>query len=457
MKSYSLFKIFGLLSLLIAFNIIQVSCNEKVPPPTEEQFTQYGTPFTGIPENEDIVMYEVNLRAFSPGGNLQGVIDRLDHIQSLGVNVIWLMPIHPIGEINSVNSPYSVKDYLAVSPEYGTLDDLRTLTDEAHGRGMAVIMDWVANHTSWDNEWISNAGWYTTDNNGNIVHPPGTNWLDVADLNFSSFPMRKAMIDAMKYWVLEANVDGFRCDYADGVPFDFWRVAIETLKDIPERELIMLAEGSRDDHLRAGFDLIYAWDFYYRMKDVYNGQSASILYNTHVAEYNQVPAGKHRLRYTTNHDESAWEATPMVFFNGKQGALAASVAAIFMGGAPLFYTGQEVGQVNNVPFFSNSPINWTQNPDMLNAFQNMMAVYTQSDAARKGDITNYSSANVVGFRKTYSNEEILVLVNIRNNTQNFSVPSALQQTTWDNAMTNSQVTIGTSVSLGNYEYLILKK
>lgn len=443
--------------MFIALLLVTFSCSKTNPPVEEDTYTQYGTPFTGIPANEDIVMYEVNLRAFSPGGDLQGVIAGLDHIQSLGVNVIWLMPIHPIGQINSVNSPYSVKDFLAVSPEFGTLNDLRMLTDQAHARGMAVIMDWVANHTSWDHEWINNPGWYTTDNNGNIVHPPGTNWLDVADLNFSSFPMRKAMIDAMTYWVLEANVDGFRCDYADGVPFDFWRVAIETLKNIPGREIIMLAEGSRSNHLSAGFDLIYAWDFYFRTKDVYNGQSATILYNTHVAEYNGVPDGKHRLRYTTNHDESAWESTPMVFFNGQQGALAASVASIFMGGAPLLYTGQEVGQVNNVPFFSNFPINWTQNPEMLSAYQNMMAIYTQSDAARKGDITNYSSANVVGFRKTFSNEEILVLVNIRNNTQNFSVPSTLQQTTWNNALNNTQVTIGTAVSLGNYEYLIFKK
>jgi len=447
--------VFALVFLVLL--LTSFSCIKTNPPAEEDTYTQYGTPFTGIPANEDIVMYEVNLRAFSQGGDLQGVIAGLDHIRSLGVNVIWLMPIHPIGEVNSVNSPYSVKDFLAVSPEYGTLDDLRMLTDEAHGRGMAVIMDWVANHTAWDNEWINNPGWYTTDNNGNIVHPPGTNWLDVADLNFSSFPMRKAMIDAMTFWVLEANVDGFRCDYADGVPFDFWRVAIETLKNIPGREIIMLAEGSRDNHLGAGFDLIYAWDYYYRTKDVYSGQPATILYNTHVAEYNGVPAGKHRLRYTTNHDESAWEATPMVFFNGQQGALAASVASIFMGGVPLLYTGQEVGQINNVPFFSNAPINWTQNPAMLQAYENIMQVYTQSDAARRGALTNYSTTNVVVFKKTYNSEELMVLINIRNNNQNFSVPTELQQTNWQNTLNGSQYALETSITLGSYQYLILKK
>jgi glycosidase len=367
------------------------------------------------------------------------------------------MPIHPIGEINSVNSPYSVKNYKAVSPEYGTLNDLRMLTDEAHARGMAVIMDWVANHTAWDHEWINNHGWYTTNSNGEIVHPPGTNWLDVADLNYSSFPMRHAMIEAMKYWVLEANIDGYRCDYADGVPFDFWRVAIETLRDIPGRELIMLAEGSRLDHLKADFDLIYAWDFYHRMRDVYNGQPATILFSNHLAEYTEVPAGKHRLRYTTNHDESAWEATPMVFFNGKQGALAASVAAIFMGGATLFYTGQEVGRISNVPFFSNSPINWSENPDMLSAYRDMMEVYVGEDAARKGELTDYSSTNVVSFSKILNNEELLVIVNLRNTNQQFSVPQVLQNSTWNNTLADTQLTIGATVSLSNYQYLILKR
>lgn len=175
-------------------------------------YSQYSTPFDSVPTVNNIVMYEVNLRAFSSTGNIQGIISRLDEIKALGVNVIWLMPIYPDGDVNSVNSPYSVKDYKSVSLEYGKLSDLRSLTDLAHAKNMAVILDWVANHTSWDNAWISNASWYTQDNAGNIIIPPGTNWQDVADLNYSNTDMRKAMIDAMKYWTLEANTDGFRCD-----------------------------------------------------------------------------------------------------------------------------------------------------------------------------------------------------------------------------------------------------
>ncbi|NLK92940.1 MAG: alpha-amylase, partial [Bacteroidales bacterium] len=339
-----------LISCLITLQILAFIGCEKTTPEIQPSYTQYGTPFEEMPQTSDIVLYEVNLRAFSTSGTIQGVINRLDELESLGINVIWLMPIHPIGQVNSVNSPYSVQNYKAISSEYGSLSDLRHLTTEAHNRGMAVIIDWIANHTAWDNEWIENKSWYTQNVNGDIVHPAGTNWLDVADLNFSNPDMRLAMIDAMKYWVLEANIDGFRCDHADGVPSTFWKQAIDTLRNLPNRKIIMLAEGARTNHYSAGFDLLYAWNFYYKLKDIFNGETATSLYTTHVSEYATVPQGKHRMRYTTNHDESAWEDTPITFFNGKNGALAASVTAIFMDGVPLFYTGQEVGRASKLPF-----------------------------------------------------------------------------------------------------------
>ncbi len=420
-------------------------------------YQQYGMPFANVPDNEDIVMYEVNLRAFSTGGNLQGVIARLDELKALGVNVIWLMPIHPIGTIRSVNSPYSVKDFKAVSSEYGNLADLRKLTDEAHARGMAIMLDWVANHTAWDHAWISNKSWYTQDANGNIIHPAGTNWQDVADLNFSNADMRQAMIDAMKYWVLEANVDGYRCDYADGVPFDFWKAAIDTLRAVPGRKIVMLAEGDRDDHFSAGFDLTFSWNFYGALKNIFNGQPAGNLQTVHFNEYSDIPAGKHKLRFTTNHDESAWDQTPMVLFNGKKGALAASVTQIFMSGVPLIYTGQEVGRVSNVPFFSKSPIDWSANPDMLEAYKSILGVYSSTAAARRGMITFYPASDVACFTRTYQGEEILVLVNVRDDVVNFTLPAGLQNSAWINALTGDALTLGGSVSFTAYQYLLLKK
>lgn len=459
-------KLFNINNLIIVLLFITISCNKETPPidvvpdppeTNDSTYNQYGTPFENVPDNFDVVMYEVNLRAFSSNGDLLGVITRLDEIAALGVNVIWLMPIHPIGEINSVNSPYSVKDYKSVSTEYGTLNDLRKLTDEAHKRDMAVIMDWVANHTGWDNPWIKNKSWYSQDSSGNIIHPPGTNWLDVADLNYTNTDMRLAMIDAMKYWILEANIDGFRCDYADGVPSTFWQQTFDTLSQIPNRNYIFLAEGSRANHFSVGFDMIYAWDFYYKMKDIFNGQNATGLFNTHLSEFTNIPEGKQKLRYTTNHDESAWENTPMVFFKGKRGALSASVSTIFMGGVPLFYTGQEVGRVQKVPFFSNSPINWNENLDMLMEYKTLMNYYTHSEAAKKGSITDYSDNNVLCFKKKLNLEEIVVLANVRNNQMNYSLPDSLRKTYWINALNDEPVFLDIYHTLGSYQYLVLRK
>jgi glycosidase len=373
------------------------------------------------------------------------------------VNVIWLMPIYPIGQINSVNSPYSVKNYYEVGSEFGTLADLRTLTTEAHNRNMAVVVDWVANHTAWDNPWVTQyPEWYSQDGNGNIIIPPGTNWNDVADLNFNNATMRVNMIDAMKYWTLEANIDGFRCDYADGVPYDFWKQAIDSLNTLPNRNLIFLAEGTRADHYAAGFQMTYAWDFYTAIKNVFAGSSPSTIYTTNTSEYAGVPAGNRKLRFTTNHDQSAWEATPMTLFNGKAGATCASVITTYYNGVPLIYTGQEVGRVSTIPFFSNSPINWTVNLDMQQNYRDMLSFYSESAVARYGTAVPYTANDVVCFKKVLNADQVLVIANVRNNTTNYSIPTALLNSTWTNAITGAPVNIGSSLSLSAYQYLILK-
>ncbi len=171
------------------------------PPVTNTDPVQYGTPFTGVPDPQDVVMYQVNILAFSKTADFKGVQARLDSISALGVNTLYLLPVYPIGIVKTVNSPYCVRDYLSVNSAFGTLDDLRTLVSEAHKRNMAVLFDWVADHTSWDNAWISNKSWYLQDGAGNIISPPNTGWNDVAALNFTSQDMRKAMISAMKYWI----------------------------------------------------------------------------------------------------------------------------------------------------------------------------------------------------------------------------------------------------------------
>ena len=444
---------FAAISLVL---ILAFACGEDpfVPPPTNGP-QQYGTPLVNTPDPDKACIYEVNLRAQSSEGTLQGVISKLQHIKSLGTNVIWLMPIYEEGSVNSVGSPYCVKNYTKINPEYGTLADLRALTDQAHALGMAVILDWVANHTSWDHPWISaHPEWYSQNANGQIIIPPGTNWNDVADLNFNQAAMRAEQIADMKYWILEANVDGFRCDYADGVPFDFWSEAITALKSLNKRDVLMLAEGARSDHYQAGFDLTYSWNYYTALKNVWAGSASSALTSTHQIELAALPSGKGKVRFTTNHDQSAWEASPMTLFNGKNGAIAASVANLFSGGTPLLYTGQEVGKTGTTPFFSNSSINWSANADMLAAYQKIYEVYNNYPAARVNNYSIYQLSNdLICWKKTSGNQSLLVLINVRNTNINFSLPPALNGT-FLNLISNQNEAVGNAFSLTPYAYRI---
>lgn len=423
-----------------------VSCRKDDPqpnPPLEWE----------VPAVEDLVFYEVNVRAFGASGDLTGVRQKLDHIASLGVNAIWLMPIHPIGSINSVNSPYSVQNYTEVGAEYGTLDDLRALVDEAHDLGIIVVLDWVANHTAWDHPWITNTDWYTQDANGNIIHPAGTNWQDVADLNFSNGPMREAMIEAMRFWLDNADIDGFRCDAADWVPNSFWEQAIWSLRAGTERPLIFLAEGAVSGLLPAGFDVNFGWNWYDGIKSVYNGTSATTLAGIHTGQMNSIPNGKTQLRFTTNHDESAWDATPVTLFGGLDGAFGAQVISTFMGGIPLIYGSQEVGQPSTVPFFSNAPINWTQNSAFLADYQAMMGIYGSHPEARSGSLADASNSSVVSFVRELDNRQIWVAVNCRNAAKSLDVPVGWQEE-WADALTGELQVAGATREFEPYEWSI---
>jgi glycosidase len=441
---------------LVALVFLVFSCDKKDDNSEVEPTPEPEVEFE-IPKTDDVIMYEVNLRAFSSAGDLQGVIRGLDYIKSLGVNVIWLMPIHPIGDINSVNSPYSVKNYKEVNPEFGTLTDLKALVETAHNKHIAVILDWVANHTAWDNPWITNKDWYTQDANGSIIPPEGTNWTDVADLNYDSQDMRQEMIESMKFWVENANIDGFRCDAADMIPFGFWQEAILELNNITDKDLIYLAEGARTDHFTAGFDLNFSWNYYNKLKDVFHGVSTpNILFAIHQQSYNNMPAGKHKLRFTTNHDESAWDATPMVIFDGKEGALSASAITIFLGGVPLIYDGQEVGVTENIPFFNNSPINWALNPDMLDAYKKMLNYYTSAEVVKKGELVTYNHPSVAVFTRTSETDKVLVIANTRNENTTLTMPDELANTNWIDVLSGVALTINDHVDLSPYEFLILK-
>lgn len=434
--------------ILISLLFLNCSKNDTLPNTTQE--------FT-VPATQDIVMYEINIGSFSPSGNLNGITQQLDNIQALGINTIWLMPIHPIGSVNSFGSPYCVKDYRAVNPEIGNLDEIKNLVEEAHERGIAVILDWVANHTAWDHPWITqHPNWYTQDGSGNIVHPPGTNWIDVADLNFNNHEMRLEMTNAMEFWITEVGIDGFRCDAADLVPFDFWQNAISTLQNNSERDLIFLAEGTRNDHFIAGFQMNFGWDYYNSVKNVFisNG-NPSQLYNTNNTEYQVVPSGKKKLRFTTNHDLSN-ELTPIGVFGNKKKAIAASVATIFLNGTPLIYAGQEVGVDDPTIYTTGQAIDWNSNSDMLSEYTALLQFYKNSAVAKNGTLNYINHADLIIFEKSLGEDQLLVIINSRANAQTWSVTNSLQGN-WQNVLLNEILPLSGNLQLNGHEYLILKR
>ena len=427
--------------------------------PSGEKIEQYDVPFEQVPETPDIAMYEVNTQVFSRSGNFKGIEGRLDSIKNLGINVIWLMPIYPVGVKKSVGSPYCVKDYTTVNSDYGTLDDLRELVKEAHRRNMAVILDWVANHTSWDNDWIENKSWYTQDSSGNIMSPEGEGWSDVADLNYSNTDMRKAMIQAMKYWVLTANVDGYRCDYAEGVPSDFWKQAIDTLRDIPNRKIIMFAEASDQTLYSAGFNLIFGWNYYSKLKSVFeDNTSANGLYAVNAADNTNLTSNSSILRFTSNHDYDS-EATPITVFNGFRGAQAAFVLTVCMGGVPLIYNGQEIGCPVKLSFFNTATtkIDWSIHPDIRTEYKQLMALRNSNDAVKYGLVKSLgSNSDVIAFVREYAGSQVVVIVNVRNDAIDYQLPLFIENSGWVNALTGKSINLADHINLKAYSYLILK-
>lgn len=444
---------------VLLISLVLLACSKSDTPVRSGWSTdpaQYGTPYNAVATATDAAIYQVNIRAFSPEGNLQGVTAKLDDIKNLGVNVIYLMPIYPVGTERSVNSPYSVTDFKSVASEFGTLEDLRTLVNTAHQKNMTVILDFVANHTAWDHPWIDDhKSWYRQDNNGNIVSP--ANFNDVAQLNFDNDSVRTALIESLRYWVFAANIDGYRFDFADNVPVRFWKEAITSLRSIEGRKLLLFAEGSRNDHFRTGFDLIFGFSFYGKIKAVYrDGQPATQINDVNRTEYINAYEDSRVVRYISNHDINLSDGTPYELFNGEKGSLAAFVVAAYMKGVPMIYNGQEIGYNQRISYFENDPINWVANPTVTNAYKNIIEFRNNSAAIREGKLFSYSSDDIVSFSKEKESEKVMVMANMRNRTVQYTLPASLSGTSWKKAFSDEAVSLSGSVTLAPYEYIVLK-
>jgi glycosidase len=316
---------------------------------------------------ERTALYEVFVRDFSPEGSFAGVRSGLHRIEAVGAEVVWLMPIHPIGVVNrkgTIGSPYSIRDYRALNPDFGTEADFRALVDDVHARGMKLIIDWVPNHTAWDHVWVdSHPEFYTRDEQGGLRVPRNedgtpTDWTDVAELDYGNAALRRAMVADMRYWLETFDIDGFRVDVAGMVPDDFWREAIPQLRSV--KPILLLAEWGDVRMHDLGFDLTYGWGSYHRLKQVWRGEPAHAFVAAEIEELATMPAGGLRLRFTTNHDETAWDAPPVELFGDRAAPPAAFVAMALLPGPPLIYNGQEVESPQRLPLFERESVEWEQ-------------------------------------------------------------------------------------------------
>ncbi len=330
----------------------------------------------------DAVIYQVYLRSFSPEGTFAGLEQRLDELRKLGVSVLWLMPIHPVGRVRrkgTLGSPYAVQDYYAVNPEFGTMDGFGALLRAVHRLDMKLILDLVANHTAWDCSLISeHPDWYERDGRGNI-RAPVADWPDVAQLDFSNPQVRGYMTDVMLHWVSDMGIDGFRCDVAGMVPLDFWEDARRRLEEV--KPVLMLAEDDQPAQHLAAFDMTYDWATPSLLTHLPGGHLPPIELSGVLAdEVLDFPTGGLRMRFSSNHDLCAWELPVMQRF-GPEAARAAAVLTFVMPGVPLIYNGQEVGNRRELHLFERVPVDWSDDP------HDMRALYTELAELRRRRIS----------------------------------------------------------------------
>jgi glycosidase len=376
-------------------------------------------------------IYEVFVRDFSATGDLRGVTRGLDRIQAAGANVVWLMPIHPVGVLNRkepLGSPYSVSDYRAINPDFGTAADFRALVRAIHARGMKLILDWVPNHTAWDHVWVrEHPDFYVRDERGGLTVPRDdqgklTDWTDVAQLDYRNPALRQEMIAAMRYWLDEFGIDGFRVDVAGFVPDDFWREAVPALRAAVARPILLLAEWGDLKMHRFGYDLTYAWDSYSRLKAVWKGAPADTVVRSELADLAAMPPGGMRLRFATNHDETAWDKPPVTLFGGRAGARAAFVAMALLPGRPLLYNGQDVESPQVLRLFYKDPIAWNrQGTVQARAFYRRVMQLARTDSAFLAGAFRQAETTAPTDVIAYFRGDALVLVNARPRTMRVSV------------------------------------
>ena len=376
---------------------------------------------------ENAIIYEANIRQYSPEGTFEKFTEDIPKLKELGVKIIWVMPIYPISTTKSkgsLGSYYAISDYTKVNPEFGNLDDVKNLVKTAHDNGMYVILDWVANHTGWDHVWLkSHPEYYTKNEKGEITHTVGTDWTDVADLNYDNLEMRAEMLEDMKYWLKEANVDGFRCDVAGMVPLDFWENTVTELKKL--KPVFMLAEGWEPNLLENAFDMGYSWDTHHRMNALAQGKETVKNWDERMIQIDTLYEKDDILmNFITNHDENSWSGTVKERMgDASEVMLALSYCAP---GMPLIYSGQEYDMNKRLRFFEKDTISkvkgkvWPLMAKLGELKNNNKALNGGKNAASYQKINSSDNKNVLIFSREKEGNKLTFMANLSNKEVTFT-------------------------------------
>ena len=425
--------IFSLFLFLVLVSCKQVN-NEK---PTQTESNQEETKedklsktLKPIDDNvlESAVIYEANIRQYSKEGTFNAFTKDIPVLKDLGVKILWLMPVYPISTTKSkgsLGSYYAISDYTKVNPEFGSLADLRQLIKVAHQHGIYVILDWVANHTGWDHTWIkSNPEYYTKDAAGQITHSEGTDWTDVADLNYDNMEMRNEMLEAMKYWVTNENIDGFRCDVAGMVPTDFWEHTIKELKKI--KPLFMLAEWETPELLKNAFDMGYGWKTHHKMNAMAKGEANVTVWDQHTKKLDSLfEKDDILMNFTSNHDENSWHGTVEERLGESKELFA--VLSYLIPGMPLIYSGQEYDMNKRLLFFEKDTIPKNRGKffplyQKLGKLKNEhLALHGGKNPASYRRIKTSTDDKILAFERQKENQSIRFIGNMTNEKVTFTI------------------------------------
>ncbi len=397
---------------------------------------------------KDAVIYQINTRQFTAEGTFSAAQRELPRLKALGVDILWLMPIHPIGAKNrkgKLGSPYSVRDYRAVNPEFGTIADFKAFVDAAHAEGFHVIIDWVANHSAWDNALTTeHPDWYERDWKGDFHPTPWTDWADIIDFDFSQPGLREYMTESMLFWVRDIGVDGFRCDVAGFVPIEFWEDTRRQLDAV--KPVFLLAEWEDRDLHRSAFDASYAWTWKDAARDIAQGKSDAARMTGFMQHHLSAwPEHAMRMFYTENHDQNAWEGTPSEFYGA---ALPTFMTLQFlMDGIPVIHNGQEAGNEKRLAFFERDPIAWRDHSN-AGLIRSLIDLKTANPALWNGKwggrfipVVTDNPSQIVSFARSKAGNTVIALINLSPGAATFKLQDGPVAGTWTDAVSQAPVVL----------------